>query len=66
MPLYTYLCQDCKKEFDKLISIRKAEEEEIPCPDCNSKNTARFIGAPMIQTENKLKMSGRETLPDYH
>ena len=34
MPIYEYICKDCKKPFEKLV--RKASEK-ISCPQCGSR-----------------------------
>jgi len=46
MPVYTYRCKDCEKEFDLLVGVGKSdEEEELKCPKCGSKNTERLLTA---------------------
>lgn len=34
MPIYEYICDDCKNEFEKIV-INK--QQEIACPKCSSK-----------------------------
>jgi putative FmdB family regulatory protein len=34
MPIYEYICDDCKTEFEKIV-INK--QQEIACPKCASK-----------------------------
>jgi putative FmdB family regulatory protein len=34
MPIYEYICDDCKSEFEKIV-INK--QQEIACPKCASK-----------------------------
>jgi putative FmdB family regulatory protein len=34
MPIYEYICDDCKNEFEKIV-INK--QQEIACPKCASK-----------------------------
>jgi len=34
MPIYEYICEDCKAEFEKIV-INK--QQEISCPKCASK-----------------------------
>ena len=47
MPIYEYICQDCERHFEAIVSgERKAE-----CPDCKSKKleqqlSAFAVGAP--------------------
>lgn len=42
MPIFEYTCSDCGKEFKKLV-LSSAGENEIRCPDCNSKNIKKEI-----------------------
>ena len=67
MPLYLYHCKDCHKEFEKILTVQKSSiENSIPCPDCNSVNTAKaFTSAPLVHVGRKLKMSGKETRPNW-
>ncbi len=37
MPIYEYICQDCKKPFEKLV-VRSGQS--IECPACGSSNHA--------------------------
>ncbi len=38
MPHYEFFCRDCKKFFDKVLSLVDYEEGEVQCPRCNSTN----------------------------
>ena len=42
MPLYEYLCHDCRTRFDALRSIKEADAP-IACRECQGENTARVI-----------------------
>ena len=35
MPIYEYICDDCKAQFEKIVINR---QQEISCPHCTSKN----------------------------
>ena len=37
MPIYEYICEDCKEHFEKIV-INK--QQEISCPKCSSKKAA--------------------------
>ncbi len=37
MPIYEYICEDCKEHFEKIV-INK--QQEITCPKCSSKKAA--------------------------
>jgi putative FmdB family regulatory protein len=34
MPIYEYICDDCKTQFEKLVFNK---QQEISCPKCSSK-----------------------------
>jgi putative FmdB family regulatory protein len=42
MPIYEYLCRDCRTTFDTLRSISQADDP-IECTNCHSMNTTRAI-----------------------
>ncbi|MCK5646983.1 MAG: zinc ribbon domain-containing protein [Anaerolineales bacterium] len=42
MPLYEYVCMDCKTTFDVLRSMSQADDP-IECAACQSKRTSRKI-----------------------
>jgi len=42
MPHYEFFCQECKKLFDKILSLVDYEEGEILCPHCGSKKVEQW------------------------
>jgi putative FmdB family regulatory protein len=36
MPIYEYICEDCKSQFEKIVINR---QQEVSCPKCSSKKT---------------------------
>ena len=42
MPLYEYICNDCRTKFDALRSINNADAP-IACQDCQGENTSRML-----------------------
>jgi putative FmdB family regulatory protein len=34
MPIYEYICDDCKSQFEKIVINR---QQEISCPTCSGK-----------------------------
>lgn len=42
MPLYEYICNDCRFKFDALRSINNADAT-IACQDCQGENTSRLL-----------------------
>ena len=48
MPIYEYLCEECRKPFEKLVLNRA---EPIACPSCGS---ARYtLQFPVVATPRK-------------
>jgi putative FmdB family regulatory protein len=37
MPLYEYRCQECKKEFSRVLTLKEYERGDVECPGCKSK-----------------------------
>lgn len=42
MPLYDYLCRDCGNTFEKLRSMKDADEG-VECPECHSAKVERLL-----------------------
>ncbi|UCD98768.1 MAG: zinc ribbon domain-containing protein [Chloroflexota bacterium] len=42
MPLYEYVCLDCRAQFDALRSIKDADAP-IACQNCQGENTSRML-----------------------
>ncbi|HCY85980.1 MAG TPA: zinc ribbon domain-containing protein [Desulfobacteraceae bacterium] len=43
MPIYEYRCDDCKKDFEKLVFA--GEADGITCPECNSPKVVKQMSA---------------------
>lgn len=44
MPIYEYICQDCGKEFETIVSS-SAARDKVSCKYCNSTKTKKTISA---------------------
>ena len=44
MPIYTYMCKDCKESFELLVGMT-SEKTEFKCKKCGSKNIERTFEA---------------------
>lgn len=42
MPLYEYQCNQCRKEFQRLL-LKQEEEKELACPECGGHDLKRLI-----------------------
>ena len=54
MPLYRYQCENCKFEFEKMLSIKAACHPHPACPACLSEDTRKLIA----RTSFSLKGDG--------
>jgi putative FmdB family regulatory protein len=53
MPLYQFICLECKKTFDKTHSLVDYEEGDVICPHCGSKNVEQRWSALSVITSKK-------------
>jgi putative FmdB family regulatory protein len=53
MPHYEFFCRDCKKFFDKILSLVDYEEGEVQCSHCGSKNVEQRWSAFSAITSKK-------------
>jgi putative FmdB family regulatory protein len=53
MPVYDYVCKDCNKTFEKIITLTEHEKEKISCPFCASKNVEQEATAFFAVTSSK-------------
>jgi putative FmdB family regulatory protein len=38
MPVYDYICRDCYKRFEEILTLTEHDGEKLTCPKCGSKN----------------------------
>jgi putative FmdB family regulatory protein len=38
MPVYDYICNDCYKVFEAVLTLKEHDREAMSCPDYGSKN----------------------------
>jgi len=53
MPQYTFLCKDCQKTFEKILTISKLEEGGIKCPECGSEKVEQQVAGFFAITRKK-------------
>lgn len=57
MPHYLFICEDCHKEFERVLHYDELEQElqkaEIRCPECGSKNVEQKLAAFSAVTSKK-------------
>jgi len=53
MPLYEYICLDCKTRFDALRPMKDADSH-IECNQCGSDHTSRLISLFNAQSSGRV------------
>ena len=53
MPIYEYICQDCRTEFDALRSMSEADNI-IACSHCQGENTSRKISVFFARSDGRV------------
>lgn len=53
MPVYEYVCLDCKKTFEITKPIAKFEPKTVACPKCHSRNVERHWSSVFVETAKK-------------
>ncbi|MDA3789601.1 MAG: zinc ribbon domain-containing protein [Desulfobacula sp.] len=52
MPIFEYQCNQCKKEFEKLVFT--GEDKNISCPECKSKDVGKKMSVSSFMGSNSL------------
>ena len=42
MPLYGFVCEDCKDDFEELV-MSSAKADDVVCPNCGSRKVQRQL-----------------------
>jgi putative FmdB family regulatory protein len=53
MPVYDYRCRDCDKTFEKALTLREHDSEQMRCPHCGGKNIVQEAAAFYAVTSKK-------------
>jgi len=53
MPRYEFVCENCHKPFELIMTISEREKGEVKCPKCKSSNVLPQLGGFMVQTSKK-------------
>jgi putative FmdB family regulatory protein len=43
MPIYEYVCRECRSDFEALVPASRRDEGAAACPQCQSTKVARKI-----------------------
>jgi putative FmdB family regulatory protein len=53
MPRYEFLCEECKKPFELIMTISEREKARPKCPTCKETKVTPQLGGSMVQTSKK-------------
>jgi len=53
MPVYDYLCQNCHKSFERVLTIREHDSSKVKCPHCGSTNVQQEAASFYAVTSKK-------------
>ncbi len=53
MPRYEFFCEDCKKEFEVILTLAEYEKGELKCPTCGGKKVHQEAAAFFAVTSKK-------------
>jgi putative FmdB family regulatory protein len=53
MPVYDYVCKDCQKSFELILTLGEHDKGDIRCPKCGSKNVEQDAIAFYAVTSKK-------------
>ncbi len=58
MILFEFYCEDCKKEFEELVS---SSDSNVRCPFCGSKNTKKLISAVKVTGSEQSRITSNSS-----
>jgi len=53
MPVYDYVCNDCHKSFELVLTLSEHDKDQIVCPKCGSKNVEQEMAEFFAVTSKK-------------
>jgi putative FmdB family regulatory protein len=56
MPVYDYLCMNCRKRFDVFIAYREYGTKPVVCPHCGSVEVKRRLNRVRIAKSEESRM----------
>ncbi len=63
MPVYEYVCLDCRNRFDALRPMAQADAP-IPCEDCGSQHSSRTLSLFYAQSDGRAVAGTQAGCPD--
>jgi DNA-directed RNA polymerase subunit RPC12/RpoP len=59
---FLFLCQDCKRQFSKILTVAEYEEGSIACPHCGSSKVEQ-PGSPFYTSEKSRGSAQQNSIP---
>ena len=59
MPIYSYICNDCKEKSDLLVGVGE-KDEKLVCKKCGSKNIERTYSSFGVGSSSSEKNIGSD------
>lgn len=53
MPIYEYVCEDCKRDFTIIMRISEHGQKDIKCEFCQSDNVRQKFTSFYVKTRKK-------------
>lgn len=53
MPVYDYICKDCQKSFELVLTLSQHDKDKFKCPQCGSKHIEQATTAFFAVTSKK-------------
>jgi putative FmdB family regulatory protein len=53
MPVYDYVCKNCRKKFSETKSISEYDPKAARCPKCRSRRVERVLSRIQVETSKK-------------
>ena len=53
MPRYEFVCENCHKPFELIMTTSERAKGEVKCPKCKGSKVMPQLGGFMVQTSKK-------------
>jgi putative FmdB family regulatory protein len=63
MPIYEYLCEDCRTKFEKFV--RYPDREQIECPSCGKNHLQQLISRIRMHEKGKVRDTSRPSWAEH-
>jgi putative FmdB family regulatory protein len=53
MPRYEFFCEDCKKPFERILTLHEYENNPVTCPECGGRRVHQEAASFFAVTSKK-------------